>query len=121
MRFTSFKEFKANYSDANRYLTVELPQILRDLSTGLTHLEFDDNFISFTKVLIIEANTEKTIQNELRDLSGNKIIPSKRLIVRGNQYASYVQDGPTTWTVDNLYLKNYHATGDATLTVIFFK
>jgi len=121
MRFTSFKEFKSDYSNARNYLSVELPQTLRDLSSGLTKLNFNDNFVSFTKSLIIAANTETTIINELRSAAGQKIIPTQRFIVRGNEFASYVQDGATEWTADNLYLKNYHGSGVAVFTVIFFK
>lgn len=130
MKFQAFREFRdsdvpiSDNSEIVKYLRVDLPSFLKDWATGFLHLNFKDNFQQFiykfgvdqdANAVSIPSGEEIAIPNKLRPM-----IPSMRIIVRGNEYASYVQDGPTKWTQDFLYLKNYGA-GNAELTVLFLK
>lgn len=89
-------------------------QILKELSIGLTRLDFVNNFQSFQTEVTITANTEEKIRNELT------FIPTKMLIVKQTGNA-LVTAGDTVWTANYLYLKNHDAANDATVKVIFFK
>lgn len=99
------------------YIEVSLWSWLRDLTTGLLRLTFNENFQSFTVTVTIPANTEIAIYNEFAtSFPGN--IPNNRIITR-QQGNALIIDGNTTWTDNNVYLQNVSA-NDATITVIFF-
>lgn len=120
MKVPSFREFtllETSIEAVRKYLGVEMAQNLRELATILNKLTFSDNFESFEITCTIVANTELAIRNELR----GGTIPTKRLIVRGDAYSPYIVDGDTAWTAQFLYLKNTHATQDATATLLFLK
>lgn len=91
-----------------------LPSLLKELAVGLRNLSFADNFDSFQTEVTIAANTEKQIRNQLTK-------PASSYIIVRKSNGSEVADGPTEWTSDFLYLKNYDATNAVTVTVIFFK
>lgn len=91
-----------------------LPSLLKELAVGLRNLSFSENFDSFEVEVTITANTEKQIRNRLT------AIPKKYIIVRKSN-GSEVADGPTEWTSDFLYLKNYDTTNDTTITVVFLR
>lgn len=100
-----------------RYLNIDLNRNLREIVNTLKNLAFEDNFESFTFTGTILPNSELAIRNQFR----GGIIPTKRLIVRGDSYSLYVVDGDSGWTQKFVSLKNTHATQSATLTVVFFK
>jgi hypothetical protein len=117
MKFPSFKEFKnLNFDPLNevvRYLSVDLPRNLRELSTGLKILKFAENFNSFTVEVTIPANSELAIRNEL------KKIPTERIILRSDIYQ--VVDGDTPWNLNYVYMKNQHATLPANVKIVFLE
>lgn len=117
MRFSGFRKFTLppvnSAGELARYLTVELGSIFTQLFLGLHKLKLEDNFEHFQVELTIPAASELEIRNELRD-----VIPSRRLIVRGNGVG--IADGDAVWTKDFVYLKNTSASS-ATFTVMFFK
>jgi hypothetical protein len=121
MKVLSFKEFDPQVNQTlesiSKYLAVEMSSNLREMVTILKKLTFTDNFESFEISATIEPTEERAIRNEMR----GGIIPSKRMIVRGDTYSPYIVDGDTAWTRDYLYLKNTHATQAATVTVLFLK
>ena len=107
-----------NPKTVNGYIQVSLWNWLRDLTTGLFKLSFNDNFQSFTVKVTIPANTEITIFNQFSS-SYPGTIPSGRIITR-QQGEALILDGVEAWTVKNVYLRN-PSVNDATITVIFFK
>jgi hypothetical protein len=130
MKFQAFREFRdsgvpvGDTKDILEYLRIDLASFLKDWATGFLHINFKDNFQHFIykagssvgdDMVSIPSLAEIAIPNKMRP-----VIPSMRIVVRGNEYASYVQDGPTRWTQDFLYLKNYGA-GSAEVTVLFLK
>lgn len=122
MKFPSFGEFQDspknnNIPDLVKYLSVELAAALKALSTGLPHLTFLENFDSFEAQVTIEPSSELAIRNLLR----GGVVPTRRLIVRGDTYSSAIVDGPTTWDKDYVYLQNTDGVNSATATFIFFK
>lgn len=121
MKIPTLKEFSNTVSnqtlkDIALYLSTELVQNLREIVTALKKLTFSDNFESFQTTVTIEAASELAIRNQMRGT-----IPSKRLIVRGDDQSPNVVDGDTDWDLNYVYLKNIHATLATTVTVIFFK
>lgn len=121
MRFSAFKEFKAEtmrtLADAAKWMQTELNASLRELRVGLYRLRFDENFECFTKRLEIPAASELPIRNEL----ASKVIPSWWVRLKTNEAGLSVCDGDTEWTNETLYLKNTHPTDPALITVAFFK
>jgi len=91
-----------------------LTDVIKELAVGLRNLTFSDNFKGFEVVLTIPANTELQVRNQLT------YKPTKYIIVRKSN-GSEVSDGPTAWSNDFLYLKNYDGSNETTITVIFFK
>lgn len=120
MKVPSLKEFNGldkSLESVLKYLSNDLSQNIRDLVTIVKKLTFSDNFESFEVTCTIKANTELAIRNELR----GGIIPSKRIIVRGDAYSPYVVDGDSEWTAQFVYMKNTHSTQDSTLNLVFLK
>lgn len=114
MKFSLLREFKGQAKDMGRYLTVELAMAIRELRQGLTLLNFNDNFKSFTvENLSIDAGETVKIRNLLAPQT-----PSARVVLRSN--LSTICDGET-WDQDFVSLKNTHATDTATVTVVFLK
>jgi hypothetical protein len=116
MKFFGFKEFRQDRSltldDLIEYLSIDLKSSLRELTTGLRKLTFDDNFESFEVDVTIPAGTELAIRNEL------KSIPTRRIILATNLGGLDVYDGDTEWTTDFLYLTNSGAS-TAQMKVVF--
>lgn len=101
-----------------KYIEVDLWSWLRDLTTGLLKLNFQQNFQSFTATdITIPPGTEVAIPNQFR-LSYHGSIPTSRIIVRQKGDANIV-DGPTPWNEALVYLLNPSA-NKVTITVIFF-
>lgn len=94
----------------------EIPDLVRQLARGFSNLNFDDNFRCWSDTIEIPANTETRLSNKFRDGT----VPTSYLIV-DQTGGGNVMRGPTPWTTGYVYLKNYDATNDATLTVKFFK
>jgi hypothetical protein len=120
MSLWTAKEFREVLTEVtpkalSNYLSGELAKSLRDLQGAFRKLTLADNFESFEVTVTIAAGAEQPIRNELR-----KVVPTKRLVVRGGENSHLVVDGPTTWTQDYVYLKNFHASA-LTVTVVFFR
>lgn len=102
-----------------KYLEVDLWSWLKDLSTGLLKINFEQNFQSFiVKNIVIKAGEEVSISNQFQTSYPGQI-PSGRIIIRQSGDANII-DGDTPWTAKQLYLKN-PSLNEATVTVLFFK
>lgn len=122
MKVPALKEFvptsvTANVTEVIRYLSTEMIQNLRGISLAFKKLTFLDNFESFVYTGIIPANMEVAIRNELR----NGIIPTQRIILRGDTYSMAVVDGDTEWNQEWVYLKNTDPANNSQITVLFLK
>lgn len=101
------------------YLEVNLWSWLKDLSTGLLKIDFEQNFQAFiVKNVRIPAGEEVSVSNQFQK-SYPGIIPSGRIIIRQQGDANII-DGTQVWTKTHLYLRNPSA-NDATISVLFFK
>lgn len=108
-----------NRNSLIKYVEIDLWSWLKDLSTGLSKINFKQNFQSFTvENLTIPAGMEVSISNQFKSFyPGN--IPSGRVIIRQIGDANII-DGNTVWTDSHVYLRNPSA-NDATISVVFFK
>lgn len=114
MRFFILKEFRGG--SVEEYLRNAFTSVLRNLQTGLSQLEFLENFRTFQETdLSLPAGTEVAIPNRLD--SGET--PRSRLIVRQSGGGAIV-DGDTEWNSGFVYMKNTGGTA-ATATIIFFR
>lgn len=84
------------------WITGELCPFLRETIFGLRRLSFEDNFESFEYTGDIAATTEVSVPNRLG------FIPSRMLVVDVTG-GCIVSRGPTAWTKDRLFIKNYSA------------
>jgi hypothetical protein len=91
----------------------DIKELLRHLKTGMSSLEFGDNFNCQESTITILASSSGTIQNSL------SFIPTKYIIVSqtGN---GLITKSSTAWTLNNLYLYNNGAVS-VTATVLFFR
>ena len=92
----------------------KLTNLIRELSVGLTKLDFMDNFEAFEVEVTIPPATVLEIRNEL------DFIPSKRIIVKQDDEAA-ISDSSTAWTLDFVYLENHDANNTVIVTVIFMR
>lgn len=114
MRFFILKEFRGG--SVEEYLRNAFTSVLRNLQTGLSQLDFLENFKSFEiRDFALPSGAEVQTPNRL----GNGEIPRTRLIVRQTGGGAIV-DGDTAWSSDFVYLKNTGGTA-ATATIIFFR
>ena len=91
----------------------DMRQLIKELTTGLSRLDFLNNFTSFEVEITIDANTEKSIRNELTSVPKYVIINTI-----GN---ALVTKGDTAWSSNFVYLKNHDSTNSATVKAVFFK
>ena len=126
MKFTSFREFRESLTtidDVVAYLRTDLTSILRDLKKGLTRIDFNDNFSSFTKEVVdLPAGDTIKIRNQLRE-GKSFLVPSSYIIVRRKEGAESIVDideGDEKWTAESVFLKNTGASS-ATFTVLFLR
>jgi hypothetical protein len=107
-----------NRGSVTTYVEVDLWGWLKQLATGLFKINFVENFQSFTvKNLSIPAGVEVSIPNQFANsYPGN--IPSGRIITRQQGDANII-DRLTTWTANQVYLRNPSA-NDAVISVIFY-
>lgn len=114
MKFLGLKIFRSGSTieDAVNYLSVDLANSLRDLTTGLSRLKLLENFEGFEAQVSFSGAGEVAIRHNLG------FIPSQRLIVRAT--ASDIVDGDTAWSKDFVYLKKT-GSGAATATVVFLR
>lgn len=114
MKFLGLKIYRGGdvLEDAIRYLTVDLANSLRDLTTGLGRLKLLDNFEGFEAQVSFSGAGEVAIRHNLG------FTPTQRIIVRAT--ASDIVDGDSQWSNDFVYLKKTGA-GTATATVIFLR
>jgi len=113
MRFFILKEFRGG--SVEEYLRNAFTSVLRNLQSGLSQMDFLENFRSFEVDVSLPAGVEVEIPNRL----GDGEIPRSRLITRQEGGAAVI-DGPTAWSNDFVYLLNV-GPGDATVTAIFFR
>ena len=107
-----------NRNSVLKYIEVDLWGWLKELSTGILKINFNQNFQSFlVKDLSIPANTEVSISNQFLKVYPG-VIPSGRIITRQSGDANII-DGQL-WTSSHLYLKNPSA-NNAIISVLFFK
>jgi len=87
---------------------------LTELATGLTRLDFIDNFRSFEIEVTIPANTEAKLRNRLTK------IPERYIIVKqvGN---ALVTAGTTPWDINFIYMQNHSAVNAVTVKLIFME
>lgn len=108
-----------NRNSVIKYVEIDLWSWLKDLSSGLLKINFQQNFQSFTVENIeIPAGIEVSIPNAFRTAYPGTI-PSGRIIIRQLGDAN-ILDGNTSWTDSHVYLRNPSA-NDAVVSVIFFK
>jgi len=114
MRFLGLKLFRGGETldDALVYLSVDLANSLRDLTTGLSRLKLKDNFEGFEAQVSFSGAGQVAIRHNLG------FTPSQRIIVRAT--ASDIVDGDTSWDNNFVYLKKT-GSGAATATVIFLR
>lgn len=93
-----------------------LNSAIAQLQAGLDKLNPEDNFQGFQYQGTIPANTEVIIPNKMRD----RKIPTGFLITMAEGVNSIIK-GTTEWTSNNLSLKNFDASIDATVTVFFYR
>ena len=91
-----------------------LPNLIRELSIGLTKLAFPDNFEGFETTVVIPPSTVLAIRNKL------SYIPSKRIILKQDVEAA-ISDSSTVWTTDFVYLENHNGSNTVTLKVFFMR
>ena len=121
MRFPNFKELKQGAKetvDVVKYLTVDLVQSLRELTTGLERLDFTNNFESFEILVTLPNNTSTEVQ--FRGALPNKEIPTRFLVMDRITGPGVPRRGPTPWDGDFVYLVNT-TTVATTCRVRFFK
>ena len=93
----------------------DLQDLIRQLSVGLSKLNIEENMESFkVENLTITANTEVSVRNKLT------FIP-KQYIITSQEGNGLVTKGPTSWSINKLYLKNNDTSNDVTLTIIFMR
>jgi hypothetical protein len=108
-----------NRSSYIEYLEVKLWSWLKELTTGLLKIDFEQNFQAFiVRDLVIKAGEEVAISNQF-DKVYPGLIPSGRIIIRQQGDANII-DGVKPWTTTHLYLQN-PSLNDATVSVFFFK
>jgi len=114
MKFLGLKIYRGGdaIEDAVQYLTVDLANSLRDLTTGLGRLKLLENFEGFEARVSFSGAGEVAIRHNLG------FVPSQRIIVRAT--AADVVDGDTAWSTEFVYLKKLGA-GAATATVVFLR
>ena len=119
MKFSKFREFRlvtATIESVVKYLSVDLVFSLRELYTGLSRLDFTENFQSFKVVVELPlGGGDVAIRNQL-----SPIVPTGKIILRDGG-GNTIVDGNTDWNEDYVYLKNTSGTTDYEVTVVFFK
>lgn len=109
MKFKDIRPFTVG--DIAGWVMGELNAGFRDLFIGLRRLSFEDNFESFEYNGAIAATTEISVPNKF------SFIPSRYLVLDATGGA-IVGRGPTAWTSNILYIKNYSSS--ATVAKIVF-
>ena len=102
-----------------KYLEVDLWSWLKELTTGLLKINFQENFQAFiVNNVRIPVGKEVAVSNGFRTAYPGQI-PSGRIIIRQQGNANII-DGTKEWTSTQLYLLNPSA-NDAIISVLFFK
>lgn len=108
-----------NRNSVVKYVEIDLWSWLKELSTGLLKINFNENFQSFiVQNITIPAGMEVSIPNQFRTAYPGTI-PSGRIITRQIGDANII-DGNTSWTENHVFLRNPSA-NDAVISVLFFK
>lgn len=102
-----------------KYLEIDLWSWMRELTLGMTKINFDENFQSFTvKDVSIPAGQEVKISNQFKNRYPGTV-PSGRIIIRQKGNANII-DGETPWNSNSVYLRN-PSTNNAVVSVIFIR
>lgn len=116
MKPLNMREYRSNNPSLlgmAKYLMVDLAYSLREISTVLSAIRFEDNFESFiTTVTIPTGGADFRIRNEL------PFVPTKRIILRSQ--SGLITDGVTEWTKDYIYMRNLDTT-DQQVTIAFMR
>jgi hypothetical protein len=103
----------------DKYIQIDLFSWMKDVTSAITKINFQDNFQSFTvNNISILAGMEVGISNQFKNRYPGTI-PTGRIIIRQKGDANII-DGDSDWTEDLVFLKNPSA-NDAIVSVIFFK
>lgn len=100
----------------HEFLSRDLAFNFQEIARALRSISFSSNFQGWVEEFdatggVIEAGEEIQIVNRLG------AIPSTRIIVGGT--SPYIADGPSDWTINFIYLKNYGATDAENVRVLF--
>lgn len=101
------------------YLEKNLWSWMRELSSLITKINFEENFQSFIiRDVSIAAGEEVSISNQFKNRYPG-LVPSGRIIIRQTGDANII-DGDQGWSVDALYLKN-PSENNAVVSILFFR
>jgi len=101
-----------------KYLEIDLWSWLREMTTAITKINFNENFQSFIVTdIIIKAGTEVGIPNQFKNRYPG-VVPNGRIITRQKGDANII-DGDTEWNANTVYLRN-PSSNDAVVSVLFF-
>lgn len=92
----------------------DLRQLLKELSTGLNRLDFNENFIGFEKTVTLAAGETLKIRNELQ------LIPTKMLVLKQTGNGLLTAGTAIPWNLSHLYVINNGAVS-VTATILFLK
>lgn len=91
----------------------DLYSLIKELSIGLRDLDFDNNFTSFEKTVVIPATSEAIIRNTLT------VRPTDVINV-GQVGNGLITKSTTEWTDTQLYMYN-HGAEEVTVKLRFIK
>ena len=117
MKFSKFREFRlvtATLDSVIKYLTVDLVFSLRELYTGLSRLDLEENFNAFKVSVTVPASSELAIRNQI-----GPDVPTGKIMLKDGSSSSVV-DGDTDWNANFVYLKNTSGS-DVDVTVVFLR
>lgn len=101
-----------------KYLEIDLWSWLREMTTAITKINFNENFQSFIVTDVsIKAGTEVAIPNQFKNRYPG-VVPTGRIITRQKGDANII-DGNTEWNSNTVYLRN-PSSNDAVVSVLFF-
>lgn len=121
MKFFSAKKYSGGevLKEIFDYLRTEYNRSIRELSIGLTKLNFLDNFDGFEWTGIIGNGATVSIENKLGQIPSHRIILRSKPITTGGG-TIIIDDSDTPWTGEVLYLRN-SGTIRAEITAFFIR
>ena len=114
MNFRGFRIYRGtNTKDATKFLQGDLASTLKDLFSGLTKLNFLDNFQSFEVVVKLQVGVQAPISNKL-----GSAVPTKFIVVRNSTTSVIVQGD--VWNSERVSVIN-RGPLDTTATIVFMR